>query len=124
MFTSDARVRLSKTRYVYPDVSVSCDEQDRGQSDIIQSPQLVIEVLSPATEAYDRGQKFSFYRECPTIQEYVLVDTQRPTVEVYWREKNDLWLLRAFHLDDEIDLMHLGIHLSVKDIYEDSIFPF
>lgn len=123
VFTLDARVRLSKTRYVYPDVSVSCDEQDRGQSDTIQSPRLIVEVLSPATEAYDRGRKFGFYRECPTIQEYVLVDTQVPAVEVYRREKNDLWLLRTFHLDDEIDLLHLGIHFPIKDIYEDIVFP-
>jgi Uma2 family endonuclease len=123
VFTSDARVRLSKTRYVYPDVSVSCDKQDRGQSDIIQSPQLIIEVLSPATEAYDRGRKFGFYRECPTIQEYVLVDTQHPMVEVYRREKKDLWLLRTFHLDDEIDLMYPGIRVLVNDIYEDIVFP-
>lgn len=123
VFTSDARVRLSKNRYVYPDVSVSCDEQDRGQSDRIQSPRLVIEVLSPATEAYDRGRKAAFYRECPTIQEYVLVDTQQPTVEVYRREKNDFWLLKTFHIDDEIELVHLGTHFPVSAIYEDIIFP-
>ena len=60
VFTSDARVRLSKTRFVYPDASVSCDEHDRGQSDNVQSPRLVVEVLSPGTEGYDRGRKFGF----------------------------------------------------------------
>ena len=72
VFTSDARVRLSKTRFVYPDATVSCDEQDRGQNDNVQSPRLVVEVLSPSTEGYDRGRKFGFYRECPTIQEYLI----------------------------------------------------
>jgi Uma2 family endonuclease len=123
VFTSDARVRLSRTRYVYPDVSVSCDEQDRGQSDIVQSPRLVVEVLSPSTEGYDRGRKFGYYRECLSIQEYLLIDAQRPMIEVYRREKHDLWILRAFRLDDEVELVNLGVHFPVSAIYEDVVFP-
>jgi Uma2 family endonuclease len=123
VFTSDARVRLAKTRYVYPDASVSCDEQDRGQSDIVQSPHLVVEVLSPSTEAYDRGRKFSYYRECPAVQEYLLIDAQRPLVEVYRREKHDLWILRTFRLDDEVELINLGVRFPVSAVYEDVIFP-
>lgn len=123
VFTSDARVRLYETRYVYPDASVSCDEQDRGQSDIVQAPRLVVEVLSPSTEAYDRGRKFSYYRECPTIQEYLLIDTQRPMVELYRRERHDLWILRTFHLHEDIELINSGMRFSVKDVYEDITFP-
>jgi len=119
VFTCDARVHLSRTRYVYPDASVSCDEQDRGQSDIVQSPRLVVEVLSPSTEGYDRGRKFGYYRECPSIQEYLLIDAQRPMVEVYRREKHDLWILRAFRLDDEVELVNLGVHFPVSTVYED-----
>ncbi len=123
VFTSDARVRLSRTRFVYPDVSVSCDEQDRGQSDNVQSSRLVVEVLSPSTEGYDRGRKFGFYRECPTIQEYLLIDAQRPMLEVYRREKNDFWLLRAYRLDEEVELINLGVYFPVSAVYEDVIFP-
>ena len=123
VFTSDARVRLSRTRFVYPDASVSCDEQDRGQSDNVQSPRLVVEVLSPSTEVYDRGRKFGFYRECPTIQEYLLTDAQRPMLEVYRREKHDFWILRAYRLDEEVELTNLGVHFAVNDVYEDVIFP-
>ena len=123
VFTSDARVRLSRTRYAYPDATVSCDEQDRGQGDIVQSPRLVVEVLSPSTEGYDRGRKFGYYRECPTIQEYLLIDAQRPMIEVYRREKHDLWILRAFRLDDEVELINLGVRFPVNAVYEDVIFP-
>ena len=123
VFTSDARVRLSRTRFVYPDASVSCDEQDRGQSDNVQSPRLVVEVLSPSTEGYDRGRKFGFYRECPTIQEYLLIDAQRPMLEVYRREKHDLWILRAYRLDEDVELTNLGLHFRVSDVHEDVIFP-
>ncbi|GAC1386949.1 MAG: Uma2 family endonuclease [Ktedonobacteraceae bacterium] len=86
VYTSDAKVRLSQSRYVYPDVTVSCDERDRtADAEVLQYPRLVIEILSPGTEAYDRGNKSSYYRACPTIQEYVLVSTQRSAIEVYRR---------------------------------------
>jgi Uma2 family endonuclease len=119
VFTSDARVRLSSTRFVYPDASVSCDEQDRGQSDNLQSPRLVVEVLSPSTEGYDRGRKFGFYRECPTIQDYLLIDSQRPMLEVYRRERHDLWILRAYRMDEDVELTNLGVHFPVSAVYED-----
>ena len=121
VFTSDARVRLSSTRFVYPNASISCDEQDRGQSDNVQSPRLVVEVLSPSTEGYDRGRKFGFYRECPTIQEYLLIDAQRPMLEVYRREKHDLWIFRAYRLDADVELTNLGVRFPVSDVYEDVV---
>ena len=121
VFTSDARVRLSSTRFVYPDASISCDEQDRGQSDNVQSPLLVVEVLSPSTEGYDRGRKFGFYRECPTIQEYLLLDSQRPMLEVYRRERHNLWILRAYRLDEDVELTNLGVRFPVSTVYEDVV---
>jgi Uma2 family endonuclease len=123
VFTSDARVRLSETRFVYPDVSVSCNGQDRGQTDIVQYPRLVVEVLSPSTEGYDRGRKFGYYRECSTVQEYVLIDAQRPLVELYRRERNMLWMLRAFGQGEDVELASLGLRFSVTDVYEDVTFP-
>jgi Uma2 family endonuclease len=123
VFISGARVRLSRTRFVYPDASVSCDEQERGQSDYVQSPRLVVEVLSPSTEGYDRGRKFGFYRECPTIQEYLLIDALRPMLKVYRRERHDLWILRAYLLDEDVELINLGMRFPVSDVYEDVIFP-
>ncbi len=78
VFALDARVRLSATRYVLPDVTVSCDGRDQGRIDVIQYPHLIVEVLSPSTEDYNRGRKFTYYRECPTIQEYVMVTLPMP----------------------------------------------
>jgi Uma2 family endonuclease len=123
VFTSDARVRLSEERYVYPDATVSCAKEDRGQSDIVQQPRFIVEVLSPSTEGYDRGQKFAYYRDCPTIQEYLVIDAQRPMVEIYRREKHGFWLLRAFHLEEHVDLNSLGVRFPVAAIYEDVTFP-
>ena len=122
IFNSDLRVRLSETRYVYPDATVSCDAQDRGQVDTIQSPRLAVEVLSPSTEAYDRGRKFGYYRACPTMQEYVLVDTARQAIEVYRRETDTLWTLHPFGPDNEVELASLGVHFPIAAAYRDVVF--
>lgn len=123
IYNSDLRVRLAKTRYVYPDATVSCDARDRGQIDTIQYPRLAIEVLSPSTEAYDRGRKFGYYRACPTMQEYVLVDAQRQAIEVYRRESDSLWTLHPFGPEDEVELASLGVRFPVAAAYRDVVFP-
>ncbi len=117
-FNSDMRVRLADMRYVYPDASVSCDERDRGTIDIVYSPRVAIEVLSPGTEAYDRGRKFGYYRLSPTLQEYVLVDTQQRSVEVYRRARENLWTLYAYGGGEQVQLTSLGISFLVDDLYE------
>ncbi len=118
IYNSDARVHLSTMRYVYPDATVSCDERDRGTGDIIHFPRLIIEVLSPGTEAYDRGQKFLYYRTCPTIMEYVLVDTQRQAVDVYRRASANLWTLHLFGPDDRIELASINVNFPIAALYE------
>jgi len=123
VFTSDLRVQLSEMRYVYPDVTISCDERDRGRIDRIQHPRLIVEILSPRTEAYDRGRKFAYYRQCPTIQEYVLIDSQHQDVEVYRREKNRFWTFHAFEPDDDIELSSLGVRFPIAVVYENVLFP-
>ncbi len=123
VFTTDARVRISETRYVYPDVSVSCDTQDRGRVDIVQFPRLIVEVLSPSTEATDRGRKLANYRQCPTVQEYMLVNYQYQSVELYRREKNTLWTYHVFEADDDIELASVGVRFPVTAVYEDVVFP-
>lgn len=123
VYTSDVRVCLSEFRYVYPDVSVSCDMRDQEQEDMIQYPCLVVEVLSPSTEAYDRGRKLAYYRECLTLREYVLVDSQRQSVEVFRREKNKLWTYHAFEDGDEVELTSLDLHFPLAKLYRNVVLP-
>jgi Uma2 family endonuclease len=124
MFISDMRVRLSVERYVYPDISVTCDARDQsGTLDIIQYPRLIVEVLSPSTEAYDRGKKFAYYRACSTIEEYVLIDPQRPLIEVYRREQNSWWTYHAFESSDIVELLGGSVRFPVDAAYEDIVFP-
>lgn len=106
-----------------PDASVSCDERDRGKIEALQYPRLIVEILSPSTEAYNRGKKFGYYRACPTVQEYVLVDAQRQSVEVYRRASSKLWMLHLFGPDDQVELASLGIRFLVAAVYEDVMLP-
>ena len=123
VYNSDLKVRLSQKRYVYPDASVSCDQRDRGSSDTVQFSRLIVEVLSSSTEAYDRGRKFAYYRACPTIQEYVLIDTQRQAVEVYRRQSDTLWTLHPFGPGDQVDLASLSLSFPISSLYENVELP-
>ena len=119
VYNSNLSVRISETRYTLPDVSVTCDERDQGEIDMILSPRLIIEVLSDSTEAYDRGKKFAFYRQCPTLEEYVLVSTDYQAVEVFhctaegWME----YYARTYHPGDMIELVSLGIQIPFSALY-------
>lgn len=122
VYSSDVRVQLSEFRYVYPDVTVACNEQ-QGDSNMLLHPRLVVEVLSPGTEAYDRGKKLTYYRECPTIQEYMLVNTQRYLIEIFRRETSNLWTYHAFSKQEEMELASLDIRFAVAQIYRNVALP-
>jgi Uma2 family endonuclease len=123
VYNSDMRVRLSEKRYVYPDVSVSCDARDRGTVDILQYPSLIVEVLSPSTAAFDRGKKFSYYRACSTVQEYVLVETQWQAIEVFRHATENLWTYHFFGAGDQVELASLGVSFPVATLYENVELP-
>ena len=120
-YNSDMKVRVSENRYFHPDVTVSCDSRDRGTADFIQSPRLVVEVLSPSTEAFDRGRKLQCYTACPTIEEYLLVDPRSMRIEIYHKEQKK-WTYDAFEAGDEVELASLGVHFPIIDAYEDVVF--
>ena len=123
VFNSDLKVGISATRYVYPDVSVSCDQRDlKEKGDIIYSPCVVIEVLSPHTAATDRRQKFTYYRACPSVQEYVLVSTDEQAVDVYRRASEKLWTLHLFGPNDEIELKSISVNVPIAAFYENVEF--
>jgi Uma2 family endonuclease len=117
VYNSDLQLRLSEKRYVFPDVTISCDERDRNQKETIRHPRVVVEVLSPTTEATDRGKKAAYYRACPTIQEYMMVDSEEVFVEVHRREE-ERWTINTFEPGDTITLESLGIRFPIGDAYE------
>ena len=82
---SDAKVTIKSGKYYYPDVVVSCDERDRFSRDFLQYPTLIAEVLSPTTEARDRGIKQQNYMLIDTLQTYILINSEHPRIEIYQR---------------------------------------
>jgi Uma2 family endonuclease len=119
VYNADMRVSISPTRYVYPDISVSCDARDQedGTTDILHYPTVVIEVLSPTTEAYDRTKKFSYYRECPTIQEIVYVSIQEEAVDLYRRATDKLWALHLYRSGDQVELKSINVRIPIAMLY-------
>ena len=124
VFNSDLRVGISSTRYVYPDASVSCDPRDlEDEGDILTAPCVIIEVLSPSTEASDRGKKFRYYQRCPSIQEYVLISSQEQAIDVYRRATDNLWTLHPFGPGEIVILKSINVSLPLDACYENMIFP-
>jgi Uma2 family endonuclease len=99
---SDIYFQVAKKYRVCPEVAVSCDWRDRGAQDAIRYPSLIVEVLSPATEARDRGEKSLAYRANPAIQEYLLINSAFPIIELFRREKRGFWTLYTLGIEDII----------------------
>jgi Uma2 family endonuclease len=106
--------------FFYPDVLVSCSSADAARPDFKTEPVLIAEVLSPSTAAYDRGLKFAYYRELPSLQEYVLIDPDRVGVEIYRRDASGHWVLYPYGVDEMVEFASVDLHLSVADVYEDA----
>jgi Uma2 family endonuclease len=123
---SDARVRVSlHGLYTYPDVVVVCGEPRYAddQRDTILNPVLIVEVLSPSTEAYDRGFKFAQYRKLESVQEYGLVSQAEPRVEVFRKQPSGDWLLsEAAGLDASCRFDSVGCPVALAEIYSKVTF--
>lgn len=119
---SDCKVGISETGpFTYPDASVSCDPRDRTAKDFIWFPCLIVEVLLPGTEAYDRGGKFALYRRLDSLQEYVLIGSETKTVEVFRRGEDGVWVFIPYGEGDEIELTSVGLTVAMDAIYEDVV---
>ncbi|MGB6166372.1 MAG: Uma2 family endonuclease, partial [Geitlerinemataceae cyanobacterium] len=117
VYIVDVKVQVEPGRkYFYPDVVVTCDDRDRDPQ-LLQFPSLIIEVLSPSTEAFDRGKKFAKYRQSTTLQEYVLVQVDRPGVEVFRRNEQGRWVLWEYGLDDRLRLESVDVEIAISDLY-------
>ena len=119
IYDSDVRVQLSPTQYVYPDVSVSCDERDfaSARETGIHYPSRVVEVLSDTTEGNDRGEKLLAYGAIETVADYLIVNHRRRLVEHFERQAADVWTYRRYYQGATIPMPHLGIQLDVDGIY-------
>jgi Uma2 family endonuclease len=126
VFSSDQKVRTTSGLYTYPDVTVVCGKPiyDDKHPDILLNPMLIIEVLSPTTEKYDRGKKFAHYRSLPSFQEYVLIAQDAYWVECFSKHDNGEWVFQsAIGANSTITLKTFEITLSLTDLYQHIDFP-
>ena len=121
-YISDMKVRVEQVNaFFYPDVFVTCEQKDKKNSHYKEHPVFIAEVLSPSTEAYDRGDKFKNYRQLASLQEYWLIDAQTLSVDCFTRQNDDAWILRNYSLAKETSTIpSLNINLSIAEIYEDT----
>ncbi|MFN7852979.1 MAG: Uma2 family endonuclease [Dolichospermum sp.] len=117
---ADAKVGVSDTGpFTYPDVVVSCHPKDKKAIKFIQFPSLIVEVLSPSTEAYDRGGKFQLYRRIQTLQEYVLISADKIGLDCFRLNDRGLWELHPFVEGDEVHLVSVDFRFPLSLVYED-----
>jgi Uma2 family endonuclease len=119
VLTSDIKIRLEEANcYYYPDIAVVCDDREiNSTDDFILYPVLIIEILSKSTEAFDRGEKFTDYQTCPTLQEYVLVHQDRVKIECYRRGESGIWTEQSYEAGDEVEFASVGFRGAIDPIY-------
>jgi Uma2 family endonuclease len=121
--SSDLRIKIASAGlYTYPDCSVICgDPQYAGdQQDVVLNPLLIVEVLSPSTEGYDRGKKFELYRTIESFREYLIVHQDRVHVEHYSKQDDGSWLLRDY-AEGSVAIARLGVHIALRDLYASAL---
>lgn len=126
VFGGDQRVQMERYKtYFYPDLSVVGGEPQftDDKPEALQNPILIIEVLSPTTEKFDRDEKFSLYRQLDSLREYALVSQESPRIACYYLNENNIWEFSdAVGLESSITFKSLDCTLSLADIYEHVVF--
>jgi len=124
-YASEMKVQVGAA-YYYPDFVAVCGDRDflDKRKDALMNPNVIIEVLSPSTEAYDRGLKWLEYRRTASLREYVLIAQDAMRVELYVRQDGDHWLLSILADPDAIlSLESIGCAIPLRDIYRNIDFP-
>jgi Uma2 family endonuclease len=129
VYTSDLKVASQRRRQItYPDGSIICGPPEilpaaGSERDVVTNPRVLIEVLSPSTEHYDRTTKFDLYRDIPTFEEYVLVEQRSPRIETYRRFEDGSWRFEAFvGLDATATIAAVAVRIPLAQVYADVIF--
>jgi Uma2 family endonuclease len=121
-FESNMKLEIAAVdAYVYPDVMVVCGDVKLSEAttDAIVNPVLIIEVLSPGTESFDRGKKFDYYRTIASLNEYILVSQESPKIEAYFRQSETTWQYTVIKgLDNSLTLQSLGHEIPLSAIYD------
>lgn len=118
VFSEGMKVQIADDTVLYPDVFVTCDAADLRTEQIFRAPMLVIEVLSPSTQVYDRTRKFTLYRRLPSLREYLLVDPDTRDVQAFRRNDNNEWVLHDLSEAAELDLPCLAARFPMAEVFD------
>ena len=125
VFSPDLRIKVAAAGlYTYADCSVIRGEIETfsDQKDVVLNPLLIVEVLSPSTEGYDRGKKFELYRAIPSFREYLIVHQDRRHVEHYSKQDDGSWILREHTgADGSVAVARLGVHIALAELYASAL---
>jgi len=120
VYGSDVKLRVDAADcFFYPDLMVTCGATDLANRLIKREPVLVVEVLSPSTAAFDRGDKFADYRQLPTLAEYLLVDVDRRRCDLYRKGADGLWVLHPSGPDEAVELQSVALTVAAADLWAD-----
>jgi Uma2 family endonuclease len=127
VYRSDMRVQVAaNAMYAYPDIVIVFGKPQclDGHRDTLLNPKVIVEVLSPSTEAYDRGRKFEHYRQIESLEQYLLLSQDRMQAELFSRQPSGQWLLTfATHPEEFVELSSVSCRLSLAECYEKVDFP-
>ncbi|MBC6111342.1 Uma2 family endonuclease [Pedobacter sp. CCM 8938] len=120
-YGSDKRMNIPEnTLFTYPDISIYCNEIKHLEEDENTAllPTVIIEILSPSTKIYDRGNKFKLYRDIPSLKEYILIDSESISVEAFYVNEKQNWELKESRaISDALTFVSLGFKIQLEDIY-------
>jgi Uma2 family endonuclease len=128
VFGSNLRVKVPVYKpYRYPDVTALCEQpiyEDFYDLKMLVNPALIVEILSPSTEAFDESDKFTYYKSIESFTEYLLISQSRPHVALFTKRDETVWLHREYNsLDESVYLSSLDCEISVAEIYSGIEFP-
>jgi Uma2 family endonuclease len=117
-FMSDMKLHVAAANsYFYPDVMVTCSQADHASSLVKSAAVLVVEVLSPSTAAYDRGEKFAHYRRLDSLQEYMLVDIDTRRTDLYRKGADGMWVLHPFEDGQTVHLASAALSITAEALF-------
>ena len=123
-YISDMQLEVAQADAVfYPDVMVSCHPEDLAAERVLHHPRVIVEVLSDSTAAYDRGGKFAAYRMLESLQEYVLIDPEQRSLEIFRRLPSNDWLLATGDSARALVLAALDMEIGFDEVFEDVAVP-
>ncbi|MBK9566798.1 MAG: Uma2 family endonuclease [Saprospiraceae bacterium] len=122
-YGSDLRIHIpNNSLYTYPDISIICGKPEMTDTvkDTITNPSVIIEILSKSTYDYDKGQKFTLYRDIDSLREYILIDSMSIRVEHYFKNEDSSWTLKDYRtIDAKLNIETISADLLLSDVYVD-----